>query len=278
MEHKEELTNLFFENNFFTTWDAHPTIEYNFESHRKEMSSSDEEIPKCERQSAEYDPHSCDPIYLLIRAARYVSSHSGEPSISSLPVSEGSPSVRQPVEPSALSDPVNHPDQFSNNCNQEMIQNHQQTKQSPNKQIPCSVCNKLYFKKYLKIHMRIHTGERLYTCKKCGKHFTVLGNLKNHMRIHTGEKPYTCKKCGKCFTVLGNLKRHIHSTHNKDNLITCRFCKKHFSRKDKLKSHIQGFHIIEKSFTCNTCGKQFTQDCYLKIHMRKAHDKEEKFS
>ncbi|GFS91048.1 hypothetical protein NPIL_33931 [Nephila pilipes] len=101
------------------------------------MSSSDEEIPKCERQSAEYDPHSCETIDLLIRAARYVSSHSGEPSISSLPVSEGSPSVRQPVEPSALSDSVNHPDQFSNNYNQKMTQGHPQTKQSPNKQIPC---------------------------------------------------------------------------------------------------------------------------------------------
>ncbi|GFS67179.1 hypothetical protein NPIL_389651 [Nephila pilipes] len=105
IDHKEEQTNLFCENDFFTTWDAHPTIEYNFKSHRKEMSSSDEEIPKCERPSAEYEPHSCEPIDLLIRAPRYVSSHSGEPSISSLPVSEGSPSVRQPVEPSALSDP-----------------------------------------------------------------------------------------------------------------------------------------------------------------------------
>ncbi|GFU09069.1 hypothetical protein NPIL_604081 [Nephila pilipes] len=66
------------------------------------MSSSDEEIPKCERPSVEYEPHSLTPIDLLILATRYVSSHSGEPSISSLPVSEGSPSVRQPVAPSAL--------------------------------------------------------------------------------------------------------------------------------------------------------------------------------
>ncbi|GFS30480.1 hypothetical protein NPIL_460671, partial [Nephila pilipes] len=122
MGRKEEQTNLFCENDFFTTWDAHPTIEYNFKSHRKEMSSSDEEIPKCEHPSAEYEPHSCEPIDLLILAARYVSSHSGEPSISSLPVSEGSPSVRQPVEPSALSDPESHPDHSSNNCNQKMTQ------------------------------------------------------------------------------------------------------------------------------------------------------------
>ncbi|GFT19153.1 hypothetical protein NPIL_349911, partial [Nephila pilipes] len=103
----EELTNLFCENDFFTTWDAYPTIEYNFKSHRKEMSSSDEEILKCERHSVEYEPHSCEPLDLSIRATRYASSHSGEPSISSLLVNEGSPSDCQPVAPSALPGPKN---------------------------------------------------------------------------------------------------------------------------------------------------------------------------
>ncbi|GFT36681.1 hypothetical protein NPIL_52061 [Nephila pilipes] len=101
----EELTNLFFENNFFTTWDPDPTIEYTFKLHRKEMSSSDEEIPNCERPSAEYEPHPCEPIYLSIRATREASSHSKGSSISSLPVSEGSPSDRQSVGPSALPGP-----------------------------------------------------------------------------------------------------------------------------------------------------------------------------
>ncbi|GFT22301.1 hypothetical protein NPIL_254131 [Nephila pilipes] len=242
------------------------------------MSSSDEEIPKCERPSAEYEPHSLTPIDLLILATRYVSSHSGEPSISSLPVSEECPSDCQTFVPSALSDPVNHPDQFSNNCNQEMIQSHQQTKQSPNKQIPCSVCKKVYFKKNLKRHMRIHTGERTYTCKKCGKSFTQNGDLKKHIRIHTGEKPYTCKICFKSFSQQGTLKRHIHTAQNKDNPFTCRFCKKQYAREESLKSHIQGYHVSEKTFTCNTCGKMFSRDCYLKIHMRRTHHKEENFS
>lgn len=56
-----------------------------------------------------------------------------------------------------------------------------------------------------------------YPCTHCSKSFDFRFKLTEHMRIHTGEKPYSCSICQKAFRIAQSLRLHMVKRHNDQN-------------------------------------------------------------
>ena len=74
------------------------------------------------------------------------------------------------------------------------------------------------------------TGPNGYRCKKCNVFYPKKWYMKLHIRIHTGEKPYTCDydDCNKAFPRPGSLSEHKRKNH--ENIVhhVCPVCDKNF--------------------------------------------------
>ncbi|XP_063702434.1 zinc finger protein OZF-like [Culicoides brevitarsis] len=95
------------------------------------------------------------------------------------------------------------------------LQKHKQIHVESKLHLKCDICGlETTTHKYLRLHMKIHSGEKPYTCSTCNASFKRKNTFEDHMSIHNGIPRHFCNFCGRSFNNSGNKSRHIKRRHS----------------------------------------------------------------
>jgi KRAB domain-containing zinc finger protein len=122
--------------------------------------------------------------------------------------------------------------------------NHVKTHSEEKESFNCTECDKCYDNlPALKKHMPVHTKEKQFKCKVCGKRLSSWKNRVLHMQTHTREKHFKCPECKRVFVDSLTLLRHLKSHTGELSVLHTNRC-----------ASFTGF-VLQVHFNCNALLK-----------------------
>ncbi|CAG9568545.1 unnamed protein product [Danaus chrysippus] len=135
----------------------------------------------------------------------------------------------------------------------------------------CEHCGKGFpVKTELQIHQVSKHGTGPYLqCSHCPFKAPRKFDLVEHERIHSGERPYTCEKCGLTFRRRGIWKKHL--IYHTEKKIQCPRCPKKFFQRSEMLAHANNVHDRVYVYLCSKCGATYAKTSTVRRHMTERH-------